>query len=119
LIGIANPILDLYFFRQTQTALSAYWLWRGGPWLSYETPALGFPWSIPFEFPFYQGLVALLRAIGIPIDISGHLVSFSFYLASIWPIWLLFSTLRFGTFSFFATVILFCRRHSTFTGAVR
>jgi hypothetical protein len=89
-IGISKPILDLYYFRQTQTALTAYWLWRGGPWLAYETPVLGFPWSVPIEFPLYQGLVASLRAIGIPIEIGGRLISFRFYLASLWPLWLLF-----------------------------
>ena len=106
-IGINKPILDLYYFRQTQTALSAYWLWRGGPWLAYETPVLGFPWSIPFEFPLYQGLVALLRAIGIPIEIGGRLVSFSFYLASLWPLWLLFRSLSFGNLTILATSIVF------------
>jgi hypothetical protein len=106
-IGITKPILDLYYFRQTQTALSAYWLWRGGPWLAYETPVLGFPWSVPIEFPLYQGLVALLRTIGIPIESGGRLLSFSFYLASLWPLWLLFRSLQFGKFAFLATSILF------------
>ena len=55
LLGIANPLLDFYSFRQTQTALSAYWMWRGGPWLAYETPVLGYPWAIPFEVPIFRG----------------------------------------------------------------
>jgi hypothetical protein len=106
-LGASNPNLDPYEFRQTQTALTAYWLWRGGPWLTYETPVLGHPWSIPFEFPLYQGLVALLRSIGIPIEIGGRLVSFSFYLASLWPLWRLFRALSFGRFAFIATGVLF------------
>jgi hypothetical protein len=106
-LGASKPILDLYYFRQTQTALSAYWLWRGGPWLAYETPVLGHPWSIPFEFPLYQGLVALLRLTDVPIDIGGRLVSFSFYLASLWPLWRLFRALSFDRFAFIATGVLF------------
>src|SRR5215471_21824213 len=106
-IGINKPILDLYYFRQTQTALTAYWLWKGGPWLAYETPVLGYPWSIPFEFPTYQALVALLRLIGIPIDIGGRLVSFAFYLACLWPLSRLFRALSFDRSAFIATGVLF------------
>ena len=59
-IGLDHPALDFYAFRQTQTALSAYWLWHDGFRLAYETPVLGAPWAIPYEFPLYQWLVALL-----------------------------------------------------------
>src|ERR1041384_5186315 len=31
-----RPLLEAHSFRQTQTALTAYWLARGGPWLGYE-----------------------------------------------------------------------------------
>ena len=106
-IGLSEPLLDLYNFRQTQTALTAYWLWKCGPWLAYETPVLGYPWSIPFEFPTYQALVALLRLIGIPIDIGGRFVSFAFYLACLWPLSRLFRTLGFGRRSFLIVSILF------------
>src|SRR5947199_7995289 len=41
--GINQPIADLHQFRQTQTAITAYWLANGGPWLAYETPVLGYP----------------------------------------------------------------------------
>jgi len=106
-IGLSQPLLDLYNFRQTQTALTAYWLWKGGPWLAYETPVLGYPWSIPFEFPIYQALVALLRLVGIPIDAGGRLVSFAFYLACLWPLSRLFRALGLGRRSFLIVSILF------------
>ena len=48
-IGWDQPIIDQHGFRQTQTALAAYWLLHGGDWLAYETPVLGSPWSIPME----------------------------------------------------------------------
>jgi hypothetical protein len=104
---VDKPLLDLFYFRQTQNALTAYWLWRGGPWLAYETPVLGYPWSIPLQFPLYQGLVAMLRSIGIPIEIGGRLISFTFYLASLWPLWWLFRSLQLGRFAFLITGILF------------
>ncbi|MGH7490376.1 MAG: glycosyl transferase, partial [bacterium] len=52
-LGLTSPVLDLHNFRQAQTAISAYWSWREGFKLAYETPVLGYPWAIPFEFPIY------------------------------------------------------------------
>ena len=98
--GLLSPVLESQGFRESQTALSAYWLWRGGPWFAYETPVLGAPWSIPFEFPVYQGLVAMLRALGVPIAVGGRLVAFAAYLGCLWPLWMLSRTLRFSTTTF-------------------
>jgi hypothetical protein len=106
-LGLFQPIIDRHAFRQTQTALTAYWLWKGGPWLAYETPVLGAPWSIPFEFSIFQYLVALLRLAGIPIDIGGRLISFAFYLGCLWPLRLLFRALRLGRVACLAVSVLF------------
>src|SRR5262249_2211704 len=67
-LGLFKPILDQYLSRQTQTALTSYWLMQGGPIFAYETPVVGFPWSIPYEFPVYQIIAAILSAAGIPLD---------------------------------------------------
>jgi hypothetical protein len=98
--GLTSPVLESHGFREGQTALTAYWLWRGGPWLAYETPVLGAPWSIPFEFPIYQGLVALLRGLGIPIALGGRLVAYVAFLGCLWPLWMLCRTLRFRPSTF-------------------
>ncbi len=75
-----HPILDIHKFRQTQTALSVYWLLKGGNWLSYETPVIGAPWSIPFEFPLYQWCVAFIKQlIKVPLDSAGRLTSLIFF----------------------------------------
>jgi hypothetical protein len=105
--GLWQPLLDMHSFRQTQTALSAYWLIRGGPWLAYETPVVGAPWSIPFEFPLYQWIVAVIGTTGLPLDGTGRLVSFGFYLATLWPIYILFRTVGLGRTAFLSTGILF------------
>lgn len=82
------PPVDASGFRQTQTALSIDWLLRGGPWLDYMTPVLGAPWSIPFEFPFYQWLAALLSSLtGMSADNSGRLVSTLFHAGCIWLVY--------------------------------
>jgi hypothetical protein len=107
LLGITNPILDFHYPRQTQTALSAYWLWRGGPWLAYQTPMVGFPWSVPMEFPVYQGLVAILRGLGIPIEVNGRLLSFAFYVACLWPLSMLCRALNFPRITFLIISALF------------
>lgn len=83
-----QPLLDQHWFRQTQTAMSAYWLTRGGPWLLYHTPIFGPPWSVPFEFPLYQWLLALVAGSPLPLtlDQSGRLLSVAFLLATLWPL---------------------------------
>lgn len=76
------PILEQHAFRQTQTAISAYWLIHGtADIFRYETPVLGFPWSIPMEFPLYQFIVAKLAVwSGLKLDTAGRLVSFIFHM---------------------------------------
>ncbi|CAA9890802.1 conserved membrane hypothetical protein [Candidatus Methylobacter favarea] len=79
-INYATQIpLDLHSFRQTQTALTAYWLVKNGFSFAYETPVAGPPWSIPFEFPLYQYIVALASQITkYSLNATGRVVSFLF-----------------------------------------
>jgi hypothetical protein len=106
-VGLFQPLLDQYQFRQTQTALTSYWLMRGGPIFAYETPVAGFPWSIPFEFPVYQIIAALLSGIGVPLDAAGRIVSFAFFVGCLWPLHVLFRALRFDDTTFPCVAILF------------
>lgn len=107
LSGLWQPLLDQHSFRQTQTAISVYWLAQGGPWLAYETPVLGAPWAIPFEFPLYQWIVAFLVKAGVSIDGAGRIVSFTFYIGTLGPIALFFRSVRLGRVTFLITAILF------------
>jgi len=87
-VGGNNTILDHHAFRQTQTADSVLFLLRGGAWLNYETPILGYPWSIPFEFPLYQWCAALFSKVsGLPLEPAGRVVGASFFVASFIPLW--------------------------------
>lgn len=108
------PLLDRHSFRQTQTAITARSFEQGGPLFAYETPILGAPWSIPFEFPLYQWLVAGARAaLGTPLDQTGRLVNSAFYLATLLPLWHLLRALdvphtsRRLTLAFFLTSPLY------------
>jgi hypothetical protein len=88
--GWHHTILDQYGFRQAQTATTIAYLLRGGPWVAYETPVLGPPWSIPFEFPLYQWIVALVVWLfRVPIDQAGRLISALFFFASLLPLFFL------------------------------
>lgn len=83
---IHQPLVDVNAFRQTQTALTAYWMLKEGWQLAYQTPVAGFPWSIPFEFPLYQMLVAgISGTFGFNLEAVGRFVSFVFLIACGWP----------------------------------
>lgn len=90
LAGWNEPIVGHHAQRQTQTAISTYWIAQGGPWLSYETPVLGPPWAMPMEFPVYQLLVAgLTKVFPIPLDQAGRTVSLIFFYVLLIPVYVL------------------------------
>jgi len=94
--GWHGLITDHHVFRQTQTALTARGIARGGPILAYETPALGAPWSIPFEFPMYQTLVGKISSwSGVSIEIVGRSVSSFFFLLAVVFVGLILRELEF------------------------
>lgn len=80
-------ILEAHSFRQTQTALTSFWLSRTGFKLAYETPVGGYPWSIPFEFPLYELLVAKISSnLNLGLEQVGRLVSYLFLLGCLLPV---------------------------------
>lgn len=69
LVALGQPLLDWHSFRQTQTALTAFWFARDGVTLpGYPLPVLGRPWTAPFEFPLFQMLAAGVHRLGVPLD---------------------------------------------------
>jgi hypothetical protein len=93
--GWNNPLLDQHSFRQTQTAIGVYYMLRKSSWLAYETPVLGAPWSIPFEFPMYQWLVAVLvKFSNAPLDQAGRFVSACLFYLSLVPIYIILGCLN-------------------------
>jgi hypothetical protein len=81
-----QPLLEFHAFRQTQTALTSFWIMEEGPRLAYQTPVSGYPWSIPFEFPLYQMIAAAVATAGhLELDAVGRLLSFAFLVACAWP----------------------------------
>jgi hypothetical protein len=80
----SNPLLDHHAFRQTQTAVNAHSIAFEGAFPAYLTPVLGAPWSIPFEAPIYQAVVAsIVRLTGADLESIGKLVSLAFFAGAI------------------------------------
>jgi hypothetical protein len=89
-VGWNTNIFQMHSFRQTQTAAAAYYIAEGGPVLKYENPVLGPPWSIPFEFPLYQWVVAkVYNATGWGLESTGRVVAKVFYYLCLLPLLLL------------------------------
>lgn len=83
---IQQPLADVHAFRQTQTALTSFWMLKEGWALAYQTPVAGFPWAIPFEFPIYQTLAAAIVAVsGYQLEAAGRFASYAFLMACAWP----------------------------------
>ncbi len=81
-----QPLLEFHSFRQTQTALTSFWIMEEGPRLAYQTPVSGYPWAIPQEFPLYQMIAAAVAKAGhLDLDAVGRLLSFAFLVACAWP----------------------------------
>jgi hypothetical protein len=80
LAGFSQGIFDFHDFRQAQTALTTYWMTKGGDLLAYETPVAGYPWTIPFELPVYQWASALASLSGLSIFEASRLVSWAFFI---------------------------------------
>lgn len=94
-VGWKNTLLDTHPFRQTQTAMSAYWMVQDGVKMDYATPVMGAPWAIPMEFPLYQiAVTAVVRLTGFALEPAGRAVALGFFYAALPAIWLLLRQLR-------------------------
>jgi hypothetical protein len=92
-----EPLLGMFEFRETQTAISAYWMMQGGPKIIYQTPVLGAPYTIPFEFPFFQWLTSLLSYLTpLSIQSSARTISFLFFGICLGLSYKIISSLNFG-----------------------
>lgn len=86
LLYARQPLLEAHPFRQTETAITAYWMIKEGWQLAYQTPIAGYPWAIPIEFPIFQVLAAVITTLfGFELDAVGRILSFIFLIACGWP----------------------------------
>jgi hypothetical protein len=110
LYWIRQPLTDYHAFRQTQTAMSVYWIQEDGRWLDlpkYETPVFGYPWQVPLEFPIYQWFVAVAYHVThISVDVLGRGISSLFFYACFWPIYMVAEGLGLNRRLFFLAAAL-------------
>jgi hypothetical protein len=107
-VGFHHSIFDFHGFRQAQTAISAEYMEHGGAFLRYQTPVLGPPWSIPFEFPLYQKIVALIAEhFHAPLDEAGRAVSIGFFYLCFLPLASILKRLRYTPVQILAILSLF------------
>lgn len=103
-----QPILEQHGFRQTQTAISSFYLAQDGFRLNYATPILGEPWSIPFEFPIYQEIVAISsKFFHLPLTQTGRVWSLVFTVLSCWPLILILKKLKVSPSAVYFVAALF------------
>jgi hypothetical protein len=103
-----NPILDQHAFRQTQTALTSYYLKANGFSLAYETPVVGESYSIPFEFPIYQQIVAYLSYLR-PDELTkiGRLTNLAFTVLSLFPLFFILKGFKVSVRATYFSLALF------------
>jgi hypothetical protein len=68
---LSQPFTQLSSFRQTETAYPALiYHQQGINLLNPQLPVLGKPWQVPFEFPLYQAMAALVMNLGVAADLA-------------------------------------------------
>ena len=83
LLTLRPNLIDLFGFRQTQTAFTIREYMAGNWSIDTPMPSLGPPWTNPYEFPLFQGIAAILGNVsGLPADTAGRVTGLIFFLAS-------------------------------------
>ncbi len=115
---LTRPITGHHGFRQTQTALTVSYFLENGFELNYKTPVLGPPWTIPFEFPYYQFLVLKTYDFThFSLEASGRVISILHLIFSLFLTYFIFRALNFEVYtSGILAAGLLSNPHSLFWG---
>ena len=78
--GLDRSLNDFFAFRQAQTAFTVREYMRSGIDLtSTPLPVFGPPWEVPFEFPLFQGLAALVAHVTGDASSAARLTGLVFF----------------------------------------
>ena len=89
-LTLAQPLVEAHEFRQTQTAYTAVIYHRlGVDLLQTPLPVLGAPWVVPYEFPLFQALAAIVMDVGVPTEVALRTTSLGFFIVSAALVWLI------------------------------
>jgi len=77
---LRQPLVEAHGFRQTQTAYTALVFHQHGIDLLHpQIPVLGEPWALPFEFPLFQAIAAIVMDLGIGPDLAMRSTGLAFF----------------------------------------
>jgi hypothetical protein len=82
------PLLEDFPFRQAETAYPALLFHEHGiNLLAPQLPILGKPWQVPFEFPLFQAMAALVMDVGVVPDLALRVCDLICFMATAVAVW--------------------------------
>jgi hypothetical protein len=85
---LSQPFTALSSFRQTETAYPALiYHEQGINLLNPQLPVFGSPWQVPFEFPLFQAMAALVMNIGVAADLALRASGLICFMATAFALW--------------------------------
>ena len=82
------PLLAVSAFRQTETAYPALIYHQQGINLLFpQLPVLGKPWQVPFEFPLFQAMAAVIMDLGGGVDWAMRVSAVICFMATAVAVW--------------------------------
>jgi hypothetical protein len=92
--SMSQPLLELHSFRQTQTAWTALIFHQQGIDLFHPiVPVFGPPWYVPFEFPLFQAIGALIMDAGVAPDLAMRSLGLASFILTMFILWRLVARL--------------------------
>jgi len=86
--NLNGPLLAISSFRQTETAYPALiYHQQGINLLAPQLPVLGRPWQVPFEFPLFQAMAAVIMNLGGAADWSMRFSGVICFMATAVAVW--------------------------------
>ena len=85
---LSQPLTAISSFRQTETAYPALiYHEQGINLLNPQLPVLGSPWQVPFEFPLFQAMAALVMNLGVGADLALRASGLICFMATAFALW--------------------------------
>jgi 4-amino-4-deoxy-L-arabinose transferase-like glycosyltransferase len=86
--NLNGPLLAISSFRQTETAYPALiYHQQGIDLFAPQLPVLGKPWQVPFEFPLFQVMAAVIMNLGGAVDWAMRVSGVICFMATAVAIW--------------------------------
>ncbi|MEP7378481.1 MAG: glycosyltransferase family 39 protein [Chloroflexota bacterium] len=105
--SLNQPLLELHSFRQTQTAWTALIFHQQGIDLFHPVvPVFGPPWYVPFEFPLFQAIGALVMNVGVAPDVAMRSLGLASFILTMFILWRLVARLAGEAAGFIAVLAL-------------